>query len=237
MTDPERSAAEHELFELVRKAGFEGPAWKPLADSLVRHALAILGPWVRSGWIFAVAEREGMPLRPTAQERLLVETRFAEDFVRETITRALERFRRAARDGDGWDADSGQSLGGYFLGACVRAFVEHFRRSRRGGDLYQYQPASTVAVVSAHGPELSEVMAAAEDVTGSVVSRLAFRSRLEGLSDRDRALAWGKAMGLSAREIAQLFAFPSVPAVEVRWAGLRSDHDWMTGLDGQEVAE
>lgn len=237
MTDPERYAAEHELFELVRKAGFDGPAWKLLADSLVRHALAVLGPWVRSGWIFPVAEREGMPLRPTAQERLLVETRFAEDFVRETVTRALERFRRAARDGDGWNADSGQSLGGYFLGACVRAFAEHFRRSRRGGDLYQYQPAAAVAVVSADGPELTEVLAATEDVAGSVVSRLAFRSRLAGLADRDRALAWGKAVGLTAHEIAQLFAFPSVPAVEVRWAGLRGDHDWMTGLDGKETAE
>ncbi|MGW4354965.1 hypothetical protein ACWELJ_23060 [Nocardia sp. NPDC004582] len=237
MTDPERCAAEHELFELVRKAGFEGPAWKLLADSLVRHALTVLGPWVRSGWIFPVAEGEGMPLRPTAQERLLVETRFAEDFVRETITRALERFRRVARDGDGWNADSGQSLGGYFLGECVRAFAEHFRRSRRGGDLYRYQPATPITVVSADGPELSEIMAATADIAGSVVSRLAFRSRLAGLNDRDRALAWGKAMGLTAHEIAQLFGFPSVPAVEVRWAGLRGDHDWMPGLDGKEMAQ
>ncbi|MFE3054868.1 hypothetical protein [Nocardia sp. NPDC059239] len=237
MTDPERCAAEHELFELVRKAGFEGPAWKLLADSLVRHALAVLGPWVRTGWIFSVAEQKRMPLRPTAQERLLVETRFAEDFVQVTITRALERFRRNARDGDGWNADGGLSLGSYFIGACVLAFVEHFRRSRRTGDLYQFQAAASVAIVTEDGPDLMEVLASTEDVAGAVVDRLAFRSRLAGLGDRDRGLVWGKAMGLTGREIQHLFDFPSVKAVEQRWARLKGDHGWMTGLDRKEAAE
>ncbi|MGV9667460.1 hypothetical protein [Nocardia niigatensis] len=237
MTDPERGAAEHELFELVRKAGFEGPAWKLLADNLVRHALAVLGPWVRSGWIFSVAEQKRMPLRPTTQERLLVETRFAEDFVQETVTRALERFRRNARDGDGWNAESGLGLGSYFIGACVLAFVEHFRRCRRTGDLYQFQAAASVAVVTEAGPDLMEVLASTEDVAGSVVDRLAFRSRLTGLGDRDRGLVWGKAMGLTAPEIQHLFDFPSVEAVEQCWARTKGDHGWMTGLDGKEAAE
>ncbi|MFF0613392.1 hypothetical protein ACFYUD_32480 [Nocardia tengchongensis] len=237
MTDPERRAAEYELFELVRKAGFEGPGWNLLAGSLVRHALAVLGPWVRSGWIFAVAERNRMPLRPTEQERLLVETRFAEDFVQDTITRALERFRRGAHDGDGWDADGGASLGGYFLGACVAAFVEQFRRSRRGGDLYRHSSATPVSVVTEDGPDLNEVLAATEDVADSAVSRLAFRSRLTGLGERDRALVWGKAMGFTGREIQQLFDFATVSAVEQRWAELRYDHGWMTGLDAEEAAE
>ncbi|MTE16348.1 RNA polymerase sigma factor [Nocardia aurantiaca] len=237
MTDSERCAVEYELFELVRKAGFEGPTWKLLADKLVRHALAVLGPWVRSGWIFSVAEHERMPLRPTPQERLLVEARFAEDFVQETITRALERFRRNARDGDGWNADGGLSLGSYFIGACVLAFVERFRRSRRTGDLYQFQAASSVTIVSEDGPDQTEVLASTADIAGSVVDRLAFRSRLAGLSDRDRGLVWGRAVGLTDREIQHLFDFPSVQAVEVRWARLKGDHGWMTGLDGKEVAE
>lgn len=235
MTDPERYPVDHELFELVRKAGFEGPAWKLLADRLVRHGLAVLGPWIRSGWVFTVAEQKRMPLRPTPQERLLVETRFAEDFVQETVTRALERFRRNAIDGDGWDPDLGSSLASYFIGACVMAFVEQFRRSRRTGDLYQFQSSASVAIVTEDGPDLMDVLASTEDVAGSVVDRLAFRSRLAGLSDRDRGLVWGKAMGLRGSEIQHLFGFPSVKAVEARWARLKQDHGWMTGLDGKET--
>ncbi|APA98833.1 sigma-70 family RNA polymerase sigma factor [Nocardia seriolae] len=234
MTDPERYPVEHELFELVRKAGFEGPAWRLLADRLVRHGLAVLGPWIRSGWIFTVAERKRMPLRPTPQERALVETRFAEDFVQETVTRALERFRRNAIDGDGWSPELGASLASYFIGACVLAFVEQFRRSRRTGDLYRFHAAGAVTVVTADGPDLMDVLASTEDVAGSVVDRLAFRSRLAGLPDRDRGLVWGKAMGLHGSEIQHLFGFPSVGAVEQRWARLKRDHGWRTGLDGKE---
>ncbi|GAB2512562.1 RNA polymerase sigma factor [Nocardia heshunensis] len=235
MTDPERYSVDQELFELVRKAGCAGLAWKLLADRLVRHGLAVLGPWIRSGWIFVVAEQKRMPLRPTPQERLLVETRFAEDFVQETVTRALERFRRNIIDGVGWDPDQGSSLASYFIGACVLAFVEQFRRSRRTGDLYQFQVVSTVSIVSEDGPDLMAVLASTEDVAGSVVERLAFRSRLEGLSERDRGLVWGKAMGLRGSEIQHLFDFPSVKAVEQRWARLKRDHGWMSGLDGKEA--
>lgn len=233
MTDPDRHAVEHELFELVRKTGFEGRAWDLLADNLVRHGLAVLGPWIRSGWIFAVAAHKGMPLRPSPQELDLVATRLAEDFLQETVTTALERFRRRAIEGDGWSADGGTSLATYFIGGCVLAFIEQFRRSRRSGDLYQFHAVFPLSIAP-DGTELSARWPAADDVAGTVVDRLAFRSRLAALADRDRGLVWGKAMGLRGEEIRCLFDFPSVKAVEQRWARLKRDNGWMDGLDGKE---
>ncbi|AYF75341.1 hypothetical protein D7D52_17360 [Nocardia yunnanensis] len=233
MTEPDRHAVDQELFELVRKAGFEGPAWKHLADRLVRHGLAVLGPWVRSGWIFGVAERRRMPLRPSAQERLLVETRFAEDFVHESVTRALERFRRDSLDGDGGDPALGGGLAGWFVAACVLAFVEQFRRCRRTGDLYRAD--TTITLVTEDGPDSMDVRACTQDVADTVVDRLAFRSRLAGLGDRDRALAWARATGLHDTEIAYLFDFPSAAAVQQRWAALISAHGRLAGLDGKDT--
>ncbi|MEV6769574.1 hypothetical protein AB0N05_13195 [Nocardia sp. NPDC051030] len=233
MTEPDRQSVDHELFELVCKAGFEGRAWNLLADRLVRHGLAILAPWIRTGWIFQVAQQKGMALNPTAQERELVSTRLGEDFVQETVTTALEKFRRKALDGNGWCPDGGTSLATYFITGCVIAFVEHFRRSRRTGDLYQLHVGVELPTAEEGGPALVELLASAEDLAGSVVDRLAFQSRLARLGERDRGLVWGKAMGLRGNEIARLFGWPSVKAVEQRWSRLKRDTAWVRGLDGK----
>ncbi|MBL1077076.1 hypothetical protein JK358_22005 [Nocardia sp. 2] len=234
MTAQDEETADRELFDLVRKAGFAGGAWKTLADKLVRQGLAVLGPWVRSGWIFTVAAKKGMPLHPSAQERELVANLLAEDFVQEAVTIALGKFRRKALDGQGWCADGGTSLATYFVGGCILAFVEHFRRSRRNGDLYELYVGIELPIYGADGPSVLELVPARDDVAGSVVGELAWRSRLAKLGDRDRGLVWGKANGLRGAEIAELFGWPSVKAVEQRWARLKHDQEWVRGLTEEE---
>ncbi|MFI1919130.1 hypothetical protein [Nocardia sp. NPDC020380] len=232
-SEPDRESAERELFELVRKAGFTGSAWKLLADRLVRHGLAVMGPWIRTGWIFKVATDKGMPVRCTDQERELVATRLCEDVLQETVTSALERFRKHCLDGDGWRADGGTSLATYFVNGCVMAFVDNFRRSRRCGELFQQRVA--VALPAADDdPNLLSWLPSDEDLAGSVVAGMEFRRRLARLSPRDRGLAWGKAMGLRGAEIRDLFGWSSVKAVEQRWARVKRDDDWCRGLAGTE---
>ncbi|MGX1808393.1 hypothetical protein ACWIGI_21960 [Nocardia sp. NPDC055321] len=231
MTDTEN---EHALFELVRKAGFEGPPWTLLAERLVRHGLAVVGPWIRSGRIFSVAAQKGWPLQPTMQERRTVAGRLHEDFLQETVTLALEKFRRKAIEGEGWRSDGGTSLATYFINACVQAFVDYFRRSRRSGELYDVHIDYALPGLVEDGPAAVELVPCRTDVAALVVNRMAWHSRLARLGDRDRGLVWGKTVGLRGAEIAELFGWPSTKAVEQRWSRLKRDTEWIRGLTGTE---
>lgn len=225
--------ADSELFEHVRRAGFTGPAWDMLADSLVQHGMKVLEPWIRTGLIFDKAAEKGRPLNPTKQEENLVATRWVEDFVQESVSNALHRFRRNALQGRGWRAEGGASLAVYFIGACIFAFVEHFRKCRRSGELYEVR--FVVDLVAPTGAvDLLDFAASESDHAQSVVDRLALRSQLARLPQRDRGLVWGKANGYRGAEIAELFGWTSARAVERRWARLRRDHAWIRRLAGEE---
>lgn len=233
VSEPGIEATDRELFDSVRQSGFTGPAWDLLAASLVRHALAVLGPWIRTGRIFEVAARKGHPLNPTAQEQQLVATRSSDDFVQESVVNALDRFRRTAREGRGWRAEGGATLAAYFIGACVYAFIELFRKSRRSGELYEARFTGDSAV-HANAAEVLNAGAPEADPAKVVLDRLALQSYFAVLSERDRGLVWGKASGYSGAEIAVLFEWSSAKAVERRWARLRRDHPWLRRLAGEE---
>ncbi|MUL69608.1 MULTISPECIES: sigma factor-like helix-turn-helix DNA-binding protein [unclassified Mycolicibacterium] len=154
-----RHAVDRQLFELVRADGFCGRRWRRLSDDLVRYGWAVLDAWLRTGYIFAKVESIGRPLKHDGSEtlELAVDRDLREELCAETVARALSNFRAAAVAGVGWNPDGGASLTTFFVGACVQAFNNEFRRWSRHERKWGHNRAVDPQELLKRGDALAEV--------------------------------------------------------------------------------
>ncbi|MFE4457097.1 hypothetical protein ACFROC_07045 [Nocardia tengchongensis] len=230
---PQRIAVDAELITHLHAVGFCGPAWEMYACELARYALGVLSAWMSTGHILAMARRKRIPCTPSPGEldRFVSDPDFRTDIADAAIAEALQSFRRKTLAGTGWRADGGASVATYFIGACVIAFVNELNRHRRA----ETRNAKATEAVLRHGASLSAQdwwapdepfqRAVEQEVLGHYMSRL---------SPRDRNIVWGKASGLTNKQIAQLFGERSARAVEQRWSALMARQEWIRRLGDRE---
>ncbi|MDN3351864.1 hypothetical protein [Actinomadura sp. DC4] len=123
----EQRTAEARLVEHLAAQGFAGPDHDRFLDGLARHGLAVIKPWVRTGYIFercAARRVRGLPSSIPGSWS----PEDIEELVLDTVARAITVFERDALHGRRWTPDGGASLATYFIGTCLFAFAEVYRR-------------------------------------------------------------------------------------------------------------
>jgi DNA-directed RNA polymerase specialized sigma24 family protein len=190
-----RRLADRELVELLSPT-FSGDAWTRFAEELARYGLGVMRAWLNSGEIFNKCRRRGCPCgSPPADWS----QRDRADLANDTVGEAIPTFRQRALVEEGWDPDGGASLTTYFIGTCVYAFPNNFRRwkshRRRCGSEDLTEP-SSVDFLDMPQPT---------DVESYVLNRIVVEEGLAAIADpRTRAAVFLQAQGYTLAEIAEL---------------------------------
>jgi hypothetical protein len=207
-----RRAADQELIAELRGNGFQGREYDLFADDLARYALSVLGGWLRTGHIFALARRTA------PYERELLEFSDSKDARTElavmTIATAMPAFRQRALVEGGWDPDKGANLTTYFMGAVVFAFPNQLRARRRMEDRWDWQNRR-------HTGELVNLdRGAVTDTADLAVGNAHVTDHLGRLDPRTRHLVGAALDGYTQEEMTEMFGEDSVRAIEgvlYRW--------------------
>ncbi len=213
--DVQPALSDHELVETLKARGFAGPLYDRFRDDLARYAMSVLVGWMRSGYIFHLTTRRGLALHPTERDldRLRRDADVSTEIASAVVAVALRRFRDEALVGGGWRQDRGASLTTYFVGACVPAFANEFRRYSAEARRIRAQDSAAVVVMP---PEADQ----AADPANVAIGIMSVRNELAGLDPRTRAVVALRIDGYDLQEIAEILGETSVRAVEgvlYRW--------------------
>lgn len=220
-----RHAADRKVFDEVCAARFTGKQWRKMGGDLIKYGLAVTDAWMRTGYIFAKVNEIGRPLAHTDTEMLELaqDGELREELRAETVARALKNFRDQAMAGTGWHPDGGASLTTFFVGACVQAFNNEFRRwsrhERRWGHSWSSDPQDLVD----RGSRLAEVHRGPRvfaDPERTAADEDHLHRVLNELTDAERAIVILTDAGYSQEEIGELLGI-SERAVEGRLYRLR----------------
>ena len=110
--------------------GFTGPDYEIFASELAAYGYPVLLAWLRRGLIFKYCADKGRPVKPTDADHDVLTGSFEErlQLALETVAEALTFFRYHVLQGQRWTYDGGASLTTYFIGSCLFAFPNVFRR-------------------------------------------------------------------------------------------------------------
>jgi DNA-directed RNA polymerase specialized sigma24 family protein len=131
--DPARQAAESlqrrlgdlELRDQLTGAEFRGPVWERFANELARYGHAVMMAWLWTGEIFVQCQARNCSPGPgppswTYDDRM--------SLANDTVAHAIGKFRDRALIAGKWSVTGGASLKTYFIGACVYAFPNFYRK-------------------------------------------------------------------------------------------------------------
>lgn len=227
----ERRAADEQLLKYLARTGFEGREYDRFQHELACYALSVLCAWLYSGYVFhLVARHKGFDVRPTEAERqeLRRSSDLREELAGLTVARALPRFRQTALIEGGWTYAGGAGLTSYFMGACLGAFPNEFRRHRAGEERYRRAVARQQTL---QFPDPSAPSAEQE-----ALGTLWVQDLLADIPDpRTRTAVTALAVaGYTHAEIQELLDAPSPRVVEgilYRWRSKmrRSEGEWRHG--------
>ena len=121
----ERRQADVEIRNELARAGFRGPVWDRYAWELARYGYAVMMAWLQSGEIFSQCKVKGCSLGPPPLE-WTVDDRAG--LASETVALAVNSFKQQALIEGRWTPDGGATLKTYFIGGCVFAFPNLYRK-------------------------------------------------------------------------------------------------------------
>lgn len=190
----ERLEADAALRDRLAASKFRGEEYARFAGDMAAHGLGVCTAWLASGLMFRRCAEKGRPVgTPPADWTDDDQTQLAID----TVTLALENFRRSALIEGGWSPDGKASLKTYFIGCCVLAFPNAFRSWEREREPWQRRFESIddvleTAPTSGPGPE------------EQVVDRLELHEALSSLDSKTAVALALSAEGYSQTEIAEV---------------------------------
>lgn len=121
----ERRQADMEICNELALAGFRGPGWDRYALELARYGYAVMMAWLKSGEMFSQCKAKGCNLGPPPLE-WTVDDRA--ELANETVALAVNSFKQQALIEGRWDPDEGAALKTYFIGSCIFAFPNLYRK-------------------------------------------------------------------------------------------------------------
>jgi hypothetical protein len=206
-----RRQRDKEKIDSLSRAGFTGPEYEIFAGELAAYAYPIVLSWLRRGLIWGHCADRGRPLNPTDTEREKIEGTFDErlELALETVAEALRFFTERALRSGRWTSGGGAALTTYFIGACLLAFPNVFRRWRRAeqrwrqgmtaatldcpegrtlADLPGSDPADVVAARSAALAELSHMPEMTRQAAALVADGMSFSETAAFLGTTSRAV-------------------------------------------------
>jgi hypothetical protein len=168
-----------------------------------------------SGYVFQLTAGRGFVLRSAAAEldELHQDADLRLELAVMVVAVALPAFREHALVGGGWREDGGASLTTYFLGACLTAFPNEFRKYRSEKQRWQAQDATGQKVTASRA-------AASGDPADLIAATIRVREDLARMDPRTRAIVALRMDGYHHEEIAEMLGETSARAVEgvlYRW--------------------
>jgi hypothetical protein len=121
----ERRQADLELRNELARAGFCGPGWDRYAWELARYGYAVMMAWLETGEMFNRCAAKGCNLGSPKLEWSLDDR---VGLANETVALAVNNFRKHALIKGKWTPNGGVSLKTYFVGACIFAFPNVYRK-------------------------------------------------------------------------------------------------------------
>ena len=192
-------------------AGFAGPPYEIFAGELAAYGYPVILAWLRRGTIWKHCADRGRVLYPTDREREILEGQFEErlDLALETVAEGLKFFRERVLCAGRWSFDGGATLTTYFIGACLLAFPNVFRRWRtaerkwnlalavgmlaspEGRTLSDLPGSDPADVAAGRGAVISELRSMPDGVMGAaalVVDGMSFADAADRLGTTERAI-------------------------------------------------
>jgi hypothetical protein len=120
-----RRQADVEIRHELARAGFRGPGWDRYARELARYGYAVMMAWLTSGEMFSQCKAKGCNLGPPPLE-WTVDDRAG--LASETVALAVNSFKQQALIEGRWTPNGGATLRTYFIGGCVFAFPNLYRK-------------------------------------------------------------------------------------------------------------
>lgn len=183
-------------------AGYDGAVWWRCARDLTRYGHAVVVAWLRTGEMFAQCRRKGCyPGPPPLSWRQDDLHAVAED----TVSQAILDFRDRALAGGGWRPDGGASLKTYFVGRCVLAFPNAYRKWRAEQWHRQHLAAS-----DSWAPGIAGVSSCEQDPADLALRRLSLWEGFDGIPDeRTKKAILLQEAGYRVEEIARALGEPT----------------------------
>ena len=143
-----RRGEDQEKLNDLALRGFTGPEYEIFVGELAAYAYPVLLAWLRRAVIFKYCADRGRPVKPTDADRDVLASSFNErlQLSLETVAEALTFFRRYVLYGRRWSYDGGASVTTYFIGSCLFAFPNVFRRWQ--GEQRRWRQATAVEMLN-----------------------------------------------------------------------------------------
>ena len=195
----ERRQADLELRNDLALAGFRGPGWDRYAWELARYGYAVMMAWLKTGEMFSQCKAKGCslgspPLEWAMDDRAGLAT--------ETVALAVNSFRQQALIEGKWTHHGGATLKTYFIGACVFAFPNLYRKWVSDRAALQHLASLEHDTVDRSSPP--------QDPGDMVVTRLYIREGFNNIpDDRTKRAVLLQEMGYTYTEIGEILRISS----------------------------
>lgn len=213
----DRRLRDRQLVLALARDSFQGQQYDHFVEELARYGISVLRGWMHSGFIFRLVAERGFGLRPNELEleSLSQDSELREELATMTVARTLPSFRQRALVEGRWSHERGASITTYFMGACLYAFPNEFRRHRASEERHRLALRRQQAVYEDPVHPLST----AEEVAG----RQRVLEELRNIRDpRARAAVALTVDGYTQEEIRELLDEGSARVIEgllYRWRG------------------
>ncbi|WP_066373885.1 hypothetical protein [Herbidospora mongoliensis] len=205
------------VIEQIAADDFTGHLYDALIIGLVEYGDAVISAWLYDSSIYArcASRGRGVTCENYHRELLFRERDERRQVALETVAEALHLFEQDALRGGRWNPDHGASLATYFVGACLLAFPNVFRRWRKE------QPVPPQPALAAIGEDtLALLVDPLADPARSVMARMHLKQVLRSLKPADQELVRMLLGDASQQEMAAKLDI-TVEAVQMRLNRLR----------------
>lgn len=195
----ERRQADLELRNDLALAGFRGPGWDRYAWELARYGYAVVMAWLKTGEMFNQCKAKGCnlgppPLKWTVDDRA--------GLANETVALAVDNFKQQALIKRKWTYNGGATLKTYFIGACVFAFPNLYRKWSTERAASQYLTSIEHDSVNRSSPP--------QDPAEMAVTQIHIREGFNNIpDDRTKSAILLQEMGYTYTEIAEILQITS----------------------------
>jgi hypothetical protein len=190
----ERRQADLELRNDLALADFRGPSWNTYAWELARYGYAVMMAWFKTGEIFTQCKAKGCgvgqpPLSWASDDRT--------GLANETVALAVNNFKRQALIEGKWTYTGGATLKTYFIGACVYAFPNPYRK-------WLTERAAVQNLMSIEY-DVTDRSGRPQDPAEMAITRLHIQEGFDGIPDeRTKSVVVLQEMGYTYAEIGEI---------------------------------
>lgn len=197
----ERRQGDITLRDKLAAAGYEGRLWRQFSHELACYGHAVVVAWLRTNEMFAQCSQKGCYPGPPP---VSWQDDDVQSLANDTVTQAISDFHSRALVRGGWNQDGGASLKTYFVGGCVFAFPNFYRKWRADQDKHRQ-----IAMLSTHTDDITGLSSSERDPAHLALQHVHLWTNFDALpDDRTKKVLLLQALKYQLDEIAELLNEP-----------------------------